>query len=91
MRGFLWSRACSRRLARLMRRHEDRWLRVLQLGTRVTVLVDVGPVGKPVECKVCGRPVARVLDTCSTGHNVLNEPYCKEHHPSPLARYTKRG
>lgn len=87
MRNFFWGRACSRRVGRLMSKHEERWLRVLQLGSRVTLLVDMGPVGEPVECQVCGKPVVRVYNTCSTGHRSLNEPFCREHHPSPLARH----
>lgn len=49
----------------------------------MTVIVDRGPVGEPMECQVCGK---RLYDTCATGHNRLNEPYCREHHPSPLVR-----
>ena len=79
-------RTCSRRIGKAMARHEEGWLRVLQLGSRVTVIVDRGPVGEPMECEVCGKPVKRLLDTCATEHNRLNEPYCREHHPSPVVR-----
>lgn len=87
MKGFFWGRTCSGLLVRMMKRHEDRWVRVLQLGTRVTVLVDVGPVGEPVKCEVCGKPVARIYDTCADGHKSLSEPYCADRHPSSLAKF----
>lgn len=84
-----WGKTCSRRIAALMSRHEDRWVRVLQISQRVTILVDLESVGEPTECVVCGRKVHRVFDTCSTQHNQLNEPYCREHHPNSLAKWQK--
>lgn len=82
-------KTCSRRLSRLLAKHEERWVRVLQLGRRVTVLVDAGPVGEPTACVVCGRKVLRICDSCSTGHNIVNEPYCRYHHPNPIAQWVK--
>lgn len=89
MSAIFWAKTCSRQLGRVLTKHEERWIRVLQLGQRVTVLVDVGPVGEPTTCTVCGSKALRVYDGCSTGHNVLNKPYCREHHPDPIARWVK--
>ena len=40
-RTWFASKTCSRNVARIMARHEDRHVRVLQLGKRVSMLVDL--------------------------------------------------
>lgn len=84
-------KTCSRRLSRLLAQHEERWVRVLQLGRRVTLLVDVGPVGATTTCVVCGRKVLRIYNSCSAGHYIVSEPYCRNHHPSPIAEGIRGG
>lgn len=47
-------RTCSRTFARIMARHEDRHVRVIQLGKRVSMLVDLGKA-TDAECRCTRR------------------------------------
>lgn len=40
-RTWFAGKTCSRNIARIMARHEDRHVRVIQLGKRVSMLVDL--------------------------------------------------
>lgn len=48
-RTWFAAKTCSRNVARLIARHEDRYVRVVQLGSRVSLLVDLSVVS-PAQC-----------------------------------------